>query len=161
MQPLSDLNEWISIFHNVHRYIVMRLCISVFSLCSNFLCISLYWIIEQTFKHTSHQHNGRPFFNYCILSWRYWPPSTLHWLLVWGTPLEINTHWQCWFPCVMVSKVDFYIFWRKYVRVCLSKTHYHVSCLCVQRDFLHIAMWLLAGPSQKCFFKWFILFVLV
>ncbi len=58
----------------------------------------------------------------------------------------------------MVSKVDFYIFWRKYVRVCLSKTHYHVSCLCVQSDVLHIAMWLLAGPSQKCFYKWVILF---
>ncbi len=40
----------------------------------------------------------------------------------------------------------------------IAQPYYHVSCLCVQRDFLHIAMWLLAGPSQKCFFKWFILF---
>ncbi len=82
-----------------------------FSLC---LIILNYWTNLQTHIPSTQQ---QAFFNYCFLSWRYWPPSTLHWLLVWGTPLEINTHWQCWFPCVMVSKVDFYIFWRKYVRV--------------------------------------------
>jgi len=66
-----------------------------FSVCAVIFPVSHYNELLYTpshVKHTSHQHNSRPFFsNYCFVSWRYWPPCTLHWLLVWGTHLEIHT----------------------------------------------------------------------